>query len=347
MKGHDLLDAVGGINEKYIYNAGNDKTKKSKSYFKWISVAAACLCLIVIVGITIPRLFNSTPDSGQDSQPGNHAAAAGNKDGKQDNVDVNAEDGIYIPAIELPDSSAIEEADMIGLVVYRGHIYTQAEDYSGEEAQRIESLVGEHLGTARGNIDEWSSQDEYATEFASNISGEVYSVNGYDAAFRICIRAEVEDENHNPTIWIQFFDRLNDITLTTGRDLFEDRLQISERTEAVQWQSHNDWDYAGGNIQNANIDETVWDEFWNQVDNGGFINTWNPDNNRSDPTSNYTSTYDTQNQAHLILHMIDGTTVRIRLIEGGYVGYDYLGWYFVKIPEAVFNAVYDACGGTH
>ena len=69
MKGHDLLDAVGGINEKYIYNAGNDKTKKSKSYFKWISVAAACLCLIVIVGITIPRLFNSTPDSGQDSQP--------------------------------------------------------------------------------------------------------------------------------------------------------------------------------------------------------------------------------------------------------------------------------------
>lgn len=340
MKGHDLLDAVGGINEKYIYNAGNVKTKKSKSYFKWISVAAACLCLIVIAGIMIPRLFNSIPDSGQDSKLGNNVAAA-------DNPDASDAEGIYIPAIKLPDSSEVEEADMIGLVVYRGHIYTQAEDYSGEEAQRIESLVGEHLATAKGNIDEWSSQDEYATEFASNISGEVYSVNGYATDFRICIRAEVEDENHNPTIWIQFFDCLNDITLITGQDLFEDRLHISDRTETVQWQSHNDWDYSGGNIQNADIDEYVWNEFWNQVDNGEFINTWDPDNNRSDPTSNYTSIYDTQNQAHLILQMNDGTIVRIRLIEGGYVGYDHLGWYFVKIPEDVFNAVYDACGGTH
>lgn len=57
--------------------------------------------------------------------------------------------------------------------------------------------------------------------------------------------------------------------------------------------------------------------------------------------------YDTQNQAHLILTMSDGTVIRIRLIEGGYVGYDSLGWYFVKIPEDVFNSVYDACGGTH
>lgn len=54
---------------------------------------------------------------------------------------------------------------------------------------------------------------------------------------------------------------------------FRQFIRVSERTEAVQWQSHNDWDYAGGNIQNANIDEAVWDEFWNQVDNGEFINT--------------------------------------------------------------------------
>ena len=67
----------------------------------------------------------------------------------------------------------------------------------------------------------------------------------------------------------------------------------------------------------------------------------------SDPTSNNESIYDTQNQAHLILTMSDGTVIRIRLIEGGYVGYDPLAWYFVKIPEDVFNSVYDACGGTH
>ena len=76
-----------------------------------------------------------------------------------------------------------------------------------------------------------------------------------------------------------------------------------------------------------------------QLDSGGFVYTWNPD-------SSDNSIYD-KNQAHLILSMTDGTTVKLRLIEGGYVGYEPLGWYFVKIPEDIFNAVYDACGGKH
>ena len=45
--------------------------------------------------------------------------------------------------------------------------------------------------------------------------------------------------------------------------------------------------------------------------------------------------------------MKDGTTLRLRLIEGGYVGYNSLNWYLVKIPENIFNTVYDSCGGIH
>ena len=48
MKDHDLLEAVGGINEKFINNASTVKAKKSKKgYFKWIA-AVACLCVVVI-----------------------------------------------------------------------------------------------------------------------------------------------------------------------------------------------------------------------------------------------------------------------------------------------------------
>ena len=43
--------------------------------------------------------------------------------------------------------------------------------------------------------------------------------------------------------------------------------------------------------------------------------------------------------------LTDGTVIPLRLIEGGYVGYGALGWYFVRIPGEVFDAVYDACGG--
>lgn len=48
-------------------------------------------------------------------------------------------------------------------------------------------------------------------------------------------------------------------------------------------------------------------------------------------------------QGHLFCALSDGTTVELRLIEGGYVGYQELGWYFVKMPGDVFDAVLAAC----
>lgn len=103
---------------------------------------------------------------------------------------------------------------------------------------------------------------------------------------------------------------------------------ISERTEAVLLENHGE-----ENIQTANINPDAWSDFWNQADSGEIINMRN---------------YGAQNnQILLILSMSDGTVIRLRLIEGGYVGYDALGEYFVKISEETFNAVYDACGGTH
>ena len=57
MKDHDLLEAVGGINEKFINNASTVKAKKSKKgYFKWIA-AVACLCVVVISIPFINRVF--------------------------------------------------------------------------------------------------------------------------------------------------------------------------------------------------------------------------------------------------------------------------------------------------
>ena len=255
------------------------------------------------------------------------------------NMPESSAKAVHIPAIELPETSDTANMDMIGLVVYQGRIYTQAYTYTGNEAEGIKHLIGEHLGTAKGNIDEWSSQDEYATEFASSVSGEVYSVKGYDTTFRICIYSEYEDENNEQKAFIQFLDDLNGIDLASGSELFEDRLHISENTEAVRFQYHDDWDWNRENFQDADISEETWKEFMSQLDSGGFVYTWNPD-------SSDNSIYD-KNQAHLILSMTDGTTVKLRLIEGGYVGYEPLGWYFVKIPEDIFNAVYDACGGKH
>ena len=82
--------------------------------------------------------------------------------------------------------------------------------------------------------------------------------------------------------------------------------------------------------------------YGNQIDLAEFIYTWDSQN-----TNN--TIYDNQNQAHITLVMNDGTTNSLRLIEGGYVGYDPMGWYFVKslethlicffpLAEVIFNS---------
>ena len=324
MKEYDILEAIGDINPKYVNNASTSTTvKKSNHYFRWIAIAA-CLCLVTI--LTLVSITNNVK-----TEDNNEAI----------NEAIDVTDGIYIPPVKLPESDSTVEADMIGLVVYNGNIYTQAADYFDSEVQKIESLIGEHLGTAMGNINEWSSKNEFSNEFASTIPGEIYAVNGYDTDFRICIKLEYEDQNGNPAVHIQFLEKLNDITLNTGKDLFETKLHIKDNINTIYWQSHNDWNLANNNLHKATINSDTWSEFLDHVDRGIFTVFWNPD------IINGSSIYDTEKQIHLILEMKDGTTLRLILIEGGYVGYNSLNWYLVKIPENIFNTVYDSCGGIH
>lgn len=71
-------------------------------------------------------------------------------------------------------------------------------------------LLGEKLGTTKGNIDEWSKQEEYSKEFASTVGiQDVYTVKGYDKDFRIMTYLENDDGTSYP----QFYDCLNGITV--------------------------------------------------------------------------------------------------------------------------------------
>ena len=332
MKSDLLQDAIGAVRDDYIQDADLAPARKKRGWLKW-GAMAACLCLVLaatIFGLKNQTTTEAPTPSGEEFQ----GAAA------------QISEGLYIPAVELPETSDDAVYDMIGLVVYNGAIYTQAEDYFGDAAQRVDDLVGDYLGYASGSIDEWSEPEQYTQNFASSVSGEVYAVNGYDTDFRICIRTEVEGENGEPVLWIQFLDHLNGITLKTGEDLFASRLHIRGNVERIQWQSHDDWNWGGSNLQDAELDPDLWDEFLRQMEAGTFLCARNSGNQQTDPTSGEASIYDTPNQAHLILTMADNTSVRLRLIAGGYVGYDALGWYFVRIPGEVFDAVYDACGGT-
>ena len=97
MNDHNLLEAVGGINDKYIHNASAIKPKRSRYYYtKWIA-AAACFCVIIggIVYLNNIGLNTSKPDAG------------------------NGVDGTVIPGgIETDESDPGEVADMKSIAVF-------------------------------------------------------------------------------------------------------------------------------------------------------------------------------------------------------------------------------------
>ena len=323
MNAFDLLDAIGAAEDSDILQA--QKTKRKHRWIPW--AAAACVLLAVGVGAL---LRHSSPPTPQD------AAAP------VETTQTMPKPGVWILPIEMPTPQETAMADMKALVVVDGNIYTEGETYYDDEAARIETLLGEKLGDATGTIDCFSDDSEYEKPFASTLEGEVFTVQGYDPAFRVAVR----NVNSEGSLSVWFMDCLNGISLSAGSDLFEDRLQLRDRVTSIEWQSHGDWDWNLGGMQDAELSQETWSAFLDAVDAGEFVNTWQPDvpfyNDR--PNS---SIYDTPNQAHLFLTMSDGTCVELRLIEGGYVGYAPLGWYFVQIPGEAFDQVYAACGGAH
>jgi len=348
MKDYELLEAVGGVDTRFIEAAAAPGKKKSG---RWKGVIAAAACFAVIIGAYLAYPKKPAPPApnpnGMIERPGEPGTTPENpvilRPGDEGYIDPmpTPEPGLYIPAIELPENTGDYDADMIGFVIYRGGIYTQAETYRDDDARRVEPLLGEYLGYATGSIDEWSRPEAYEEEFAGSIAGDLYAVRGYDTDFRLCVRWESESENGEKTLLIEFLERLNDITLSTGADLFESRLRLRGCVETVEWQAHEDWDWNKGNIRAAELPDGAWDAFLDALCAGEFVSTWRGTEAFYDEP--YSSIYDTKAQAHLILSMEDGTTVRLRLIEGGYVGYDALGWYFVQMPGEAFDAVYDAC----
>ena len=244
--------------------------------------------------------------------------------------------GLRIPALSVPEPKEWAMYDMIGTLVYNGSIYTQTENqYMDLEAEQRANLLGDYLGHATMSLDEWSSFEEYDKEFASTYEGDVYSVKGYDPDFRVCIRYE-EEYDGEKHLFLFFLERLNDITINTGYDVFEARLKVREKFVGYKWESHDDWDNARNIYHDLELDEEDWARFMDMVDTCKFVNTWDPDTKSS-------SIYRTDNQIHLYIQLDDGLKVHMRLIEGGYVGYQELGWDFVKIPEDIFNKVFEAC----
>lgn len=300
--------------------------KRKRRIIKQTVLPLGCLCLAVLAGIGVWQ--NSISHVASDDRPTDSSSQSADDrptDSSSQSAAVPGADedySVFIPAIKPPEASDGMSEDMMELVVYKGNVYTPTGYYRKDDAGE---LVGDYLGYASGKLDEWSSQEDYAEEFASNITGEVYSVKGYSTGFRICIVYGG---------YIDIMENLNGIGLDTGKDLFGDRLNIKDRITSVWYKAHYDWNHGISNFHECTLGQEEINAFIDDLFSGKFEYVYD------EKTDFY---YSGKEQAHLYLDLEDGTTVELRLFEGGYAGYQHLNWYFVKMPGSAFDTVFNAC----
>ncbi len=311
MKADEFLQALGHLDDQYIQQAAEYHGKRRKLSRMIGTVAAACL--VVFVSAAGIRLLPQ-----DDTSPSLSVSEIGVPDSSQQTENTG---GVTIPPLEVYLGNDVN-ADMVAFFIYQGRCYVQYdtldEDYG---------LIGEHLGTAKGLIDEWTPEDGYV-DLAGSIGGNFYAVNGYDPDFMLCMKSTSGQ--------LYLFICNNGITLQYGAELYEDWLHLSENYAAVEFETRKSWYNSEHQRYRLTEDssETI-ETFIHQLDTAEFIPT-----NQISLVDGVSSVYEMEIY-HLYFQLKDGLTVHLRLYQNGYVRFDGIMDVAVKIPEAEWMALLD------
>lgn len=314
MNNKDIFSAFGSISDGLIDDSVKPpKGKKLTRILASAGALAACAALALgvwrVAGLTTEGTLPDTAgqaSSDLEEQEGIFAPAT---------PDV----GVYIPPAPMPDSSSAGMAsDMIGFFIYGGRMYTQTTVYVDD------ALRGDYVCTVTGDIDEWSGADEYV-ELASSIPGDVYAVSGYDPDFRLCLSNGER---------LELYECMSGITLTTGADLYSERLHI-ERAESAYCIPDADWEQGVDARRELSLSEL---EPFLATLMAAPMQDWGRGSKNGDI---YDYGYD---EAHLYLELADGSVVPLRLFENGCVKYDGgAARVCAYMPGAIFDAVFESC----
>lgn len=308
MRGADLLQTMEYVDLDLV-DAADQKPQRS-SQFPWIPFAA-CLCLaalsaLIVVGISV----------------------------------IQGGKGVTVPGIDYTKAESVYSMGQV--VVYQGRLYTLETSYSEEwmgpeKFSDILALLGDSLGETDGKylVPEKDSDIPVSTK-----SGEVFTVQGYDPQFRICISYVEEDEEGRSFQKIDFMENLNDMVLQTGKDLLEGRLHLAENWQKAVYYPPDP--QKGANLfkeepqEIEGVSRKEIEKFIESMSTSPFVQVSDEQMRQF-----YSGTVEERAIAFM---MEDGTQVRFYLFEGGYVQYAGLGEYMIKMPEENFAAVYECCG---
>ncbi len=283
-------------------------TLKKSSLFRKYSAIAACSIFVIAVGLLLTNIDNLKVVI-----PGN-------------DKEIISTEGVDIPQIKLPEK--VEDGvkmDMIGLVVYKGKIYTQTG--TSIAPNRALELRGEKIGRTKSSINEWSTQKDYAIELASTIGEQdVYKVKGYDDNFRIMSYLELDGE-----VYVEFYECLNGIKVSSGEDVFG-KLKMKGNVKTSRYEHFNSWNEGMQQYVDFN-DMNVLNSFVNELKNTKPYS-------REELDSLFTSSTN-DNTKFIYIELQDGSKVQLRLFKEGYIYYQYSDIFF-KMDNVEFQKLWDS-----
>ena len=151
-------------------------------------------------------------------------------------------DGVYYqPVSEREVGYVFPENAMVcfafSYLYYNGSMYTSSDVLSSTDKAEIDAFADElkesELAAVYSNRAQFWSEDSRKLSYADDkINGTICIMAGYDKDFRVCVCYEQYIEPMDETYYgVVVFDKLNDITVNKGSDLFKDRLRLDEYSE--------------------------------------------------------------------------------------------------------------------
>ena len=209
-------------------------------------------------------------------------------------------------------SSAYDE------VIFQESHYVPASMYRINEDLTLRNLIGEQLEGAPAGM---------------------CNVIGYSELFRLCTVNNFTFSDGKNYELLRFYEAYNAAEMVYGSDLFGECLHLAENWEQVRYISHNQWDsthpqeYVYQDLQGVSEENVI--SFITELYSGIF-----EDISKSSERDGF---FSNNEQAHLYFFLHDNTRIDLRLVKGGYVGYEHYIWQYIKIPGETFDLIFSAC----
>lgn len=125
----------------------------------------------------------------------------------------------------------------------------------------------------------------------------------------------------------------NSITLQKGADLFETRLHLAGNYIAVTGQTREDWYYSRDTAVTLTEHSAALENFVAALNAGTFVCI------ADILPEGVTSAYDSLETHHLFFTKTDGTSIHLRLFQGGYVQFAGISGVCVQMDQQIFDTL--------